>query len=72
MTYTGKKTILYLNLSHKYNSNSLVAALQTNKSNAAGNSKRLHTPGLEYAFPSILSTNASVLLYSKRPGETQV
>jgi len=47
MTYTGKKTILYLNLSHKYNSNSLVAALQTNKSNAAGNSKRLHTPGLE-------------------------
>jgi len=31
---------------HKYNSNSLAAVLHVNKSNAAGSSKRLYTPGL--------------------------
>jgi len=36
-----------LAVSHKYNSNSLAAVLHINKSNAAGNSKRLYTPALK-------------------------
>jgi len=36
----------HLAASHKYNSNSLAAVLHINKSNAAGNSKRLYTPAL--------------------------
>jgi len=34
----------HLAVSHKYNSNSLAAVLHINKSNAAGNSKRLYSP----------------------------
>ena len=37
------KPIISLNVSHKYTSNSLAAVLHINKSNAAGNSKRLCT-----------------------------
>jgi len=37
------KPIIYLNVSHKYNSNSLAAVFYVNKSNAAGNSKMLYT-----------------------------
>jgi len=36
----------HLAVSHKYNSNSLAAVLHINKSNAAGNSKRLYTPDI--------------------------
>jgi len=42
-----RKSVLSLNVYHKYNSKSLVAVLHMNKSNAAGNSKRLYTPDLE-------------------------
>jgi len=38
----------HLAVSHKYNSNSLAAVLHINKSNAAGISKRLYTPGLNH------------------------
>jgi len=36
--------------SHKYNSNSLAAVLHINKSNAAGNSKRLYSPELKQSL----------------------
>jgi len=39
--------------SHKYNSNSLAAVLHINKSNAAGNSKRLYTPALVIRIPEV-------------------
>jgi len=35
-------------VSHKYNSNSLAAVFHIDKSNAAGNSKRLYTPALDH------------------------
>jgi len=38
--------VTYSLIKQKYNSNSLAAVLQINKSNATGNSKRLHTPGV--------------------------
>jgi len=41
------KPILYLNVSHKYNLNTLAAVLYINKSNVAGNSERLYTPALD-------------------------
>jgi len=37
-----------INVSYKYNSNSLAAVLHINKSDAAGNSKRLYTPELQW------------------------
>jgi len=46
--YRIKPILLIKNESHKYNSNSLAAVLHMNKSNAAGNSKRLYTPDVKY------------------------
>jgi len=42
----GCNLLFELNVSHKYYSSSLAAVLHINKSNAAGNSKRLHAPDL--------------------------
>jgi len=47
---SGNPGLWHLAVSHEYNSNSMAAVLHINKSNAGGNSKRLHTPGLEVSW----------------------
>jgi len=44
VTKSKRMKIYYLNVSHKYNSNSLAAVLHINKSKAAGNSKKVVHP----------------------------
>jgi len=56
-------SILQLSVSHKYNSNSLAAELHTNKSNAAGNSKRLCTSAVDGCAYSERSFKTTLLLF---------